>query len=162
MKFYQHLVPCLPVSRPTDSLSACRRDRHVTLSGDAIGYLASVTSLEHGYGLADCPWRILAGDGQTIRLTMTSFGGKRSDGQNQGHVTGSEPCHDVGEVKEPGSKKQTLAMCVGAARERVVFTSAGNDVTVQLLPKETLRSLSAFVIKYQGKRVTRNASTGPV
>lgn len=152
------------MSRPTDSLSACRRDRHVTLSGEAIGYLASVTSLEHGYGLADCPWRILAGEGQTIRLTMTSFGGKRSDGQNQGHVTGSsEPCHDVGEVKEPGSKnRQTLAMCVGAARERVVFTSAGNDVTVQLLSKETLRSLSAFVIKYKGKRLTRTASKSPV
>lgn len=130
----------------------------MTLSGQTVGHLASVTSLEHGVGSISCPWRIVAGNGQTIRLTLLSFGGGKQrsgalDDSNHGH-SNVEPCYDIGEVREVEGDvtgvKQTMSMCTGSGRERVVYTSIGSDVIVQLLSKDVLRSMAAFMIRYEG------------
>jgi hypothetical protein len=96
-------------------------------------------------------------EGQTIKLSLLSFGGKRSADDDD--VVGSsasaavapppEVCYEIGEIRE-GSRRTTLSMCGGSNRDTVVHTSTGNDVFVQLLPAEVLRTLAPFVVKYEG------------
>jgi len=102
-------------------------------------------------------WIIQVEEGQTIRFSLLSFGGKRStdDDDVPGSSSSSavapppEACYEIGEIKD-GTQRTTLSMCGGSSRESLVYASSGYDVTLQLLSAEVLRGLSPFVIKYEG------------
>ena len=96
-------------------------------------------------------------DGQTIRLSLLSFGGKRSADDEDGpssSLSGVAPppevCYEIGEIKD-GGRSSTLSMCGGSSRESVVYSSTGHDVILQLLSAEVLRGLAPFVVKYEGE-----------
>lgn len=152
---------CLNVA--TGSKSSCQRDRQILLSGKEIGYIASVTSMEPGgYGTSSCPWKIETDPGQTIRLSLLSFGSRGLADGDGPRTAGSDACYEVGEVREKGGalggttigeRPTAFSMCSDngrtGERESVFFVSTGSDVTIQMKPPEVLKGLAPFIVKYE-------------
>src|SRR6218665_217012 len=152
------------------SKSSCQRDRQILLTGKDVGYIASiVTSMEPGgYGTSACPWKIEADPGQTIRLSLLSFGGTRGPGHRDGsRPAGSDACYEVGEGREKGANQggttggerpTAFSMCSDngrGERESVFYLSTGSDVTIQLRSPEVLKGLASFIVKYEGSDFTQ-------
>ena len=145
------------------SAPVCRNTGHIVLTA-ASGYLASQTSAEFGYGTAECPWRIQAGPGQRVRLTLVSFSGSRTSSEDTDDDDGGQAaaaaaaagipdvCYEIGTALSGGGQSRTLTACGSGDRrsQNVLYTSEGNNLTVRFHPREVLKGLSSFLIRYEG------------
>ena len=68
---------------------------------------------------------------------------------NNGEVR-PEVCYEIGEIKEKNDRKR-VTLCDALGRETSIFVSKSNSVSLQFVSGPTLRSLGAFVFKYDGK-----------
>ena len=62
-----------------------------------------------------------------------------------------EVCYEIAEIKEATGNRKRITMCDGLKRETTIYVSKSNVVTIQFVSGATLRSLGAFLLKYQGK-----------
>lgn len=131
-------------------MAGCRRNRSLKVSNTE-GYLSSLETSQHGYGTADCPWEIRAEKGQTIKLSLLRFGpGRVADDPMSKNYGQGDVCYELATISE-GSSKKIVTTCGGNDRQKTFYLSKHNNVVVEFLPKEVLKSLSPFFIKYQGR-----------
>ena len=112
------------------------------------GYVATVETEEHGFGSAECPWNIQVSAGQRINITLFNFA------RHSVAASGSmrpEVCYEIGEIKENGERKR-ITLCDALGRETSIYVSKSNAVSLQFVSGPTLRSLGAFLFKYDGMK----------
>ena len=156
----------------------CRSPRPVKLNNHT-GYLASITTEEHGCGSRDNPWVISVLPGQRVNLTLFDFnvtfndstvtagvggglesrraalggggvGGTSSDlilGRNA--ATYSSFCTQYAIVEEESVGRSTV-ICGGDTREKHVYLSSSNEISIQITGRKT-NPVNHFIIKYEGK-----------
>ena len=110
------------------------------------GYLASIEAEEHDYGTVACPWLLHGSPGQTISLSLLNFA------QRPEHATQKGGCYELAVIYE-GSESRSITTCDGADGERrgsVIFKSVTNEVRLQMVSKEALKTLGKFLVKYKG------------
>ena len=132
----------------TGSQRQCQSHHHIKLN-KSFGYIATVETEEHGFGSAECPWNIVVSQGQRINITLFNFA--RHPVTNTGDVR-PEVCYEIGEIKEKSDRKR-ITLCDALGRETSIFVSKTNSVSLQFVSGPTLRSLGAFVFKYEGKHL---------
>ena len=131
----------------TGSQRQCQSREGIKLS-KPFGYIATVETEEHGFGSAECPWNIVVSPGQRINITLFNFA--RHPVANDGGDVRPEVCYEIGAIKEKDEKKR-ITLCDALGRQTSIFVSKRNSVSVQFVSGPTLRSLGAFVFKYNGK-----------
>ena len=136
--FALRFITSLYITAASRSTKSCQTRGHIALT-DTSGYLSSLVSLDHGYETRDCPWQILVGHGQKIRILLVSFGELQPQQQqtwssvaavesddiegNQGVIggvggamgvqtRGGEVCYEVGSAVE-GATVGLLKACPG-------------------------------------------------
>jgi len=146
------------------SLSECRQKGHVTLPSRDTGYISSEMRV---VAKSDCGWRIAAGPGQRVQLTVAAFGGDggrstsaaETGAQVQAVIDGghSGTCHEVGSVwDESRHPVRPLVICGPGhsdrrpSRHTLLFLSESNSILIKLKPTASLQHISPFVIKYKG------------
>ena len=112
------------------------------------GTIASSVSDLTGHGTANCPWVIEVKEGQRINLTLLDFGlWKR---QQEDTASSSLYCHKYAIIQE-GDQLQQTTVCGSRHRERVVFLSKTNKVTITVSRSNGDENAAQFILKYQGK-----------
>lgn len=106
---------------------------------------------EHGYGSAECPWRIQVSPGQRINITIFNFArhSLATSGVGGGSIR-PEVCYEIGEVIEKADRKR-ITLCDALGRQTSIYVSKTNTVSMQFVSGPTLRSLGAFLFKYDGE-----------
>ena len=136
----------------TGNQRQCQSHHHIKLN-KSTGYIATIETEEHGFGSADCPWKITVNPGQKINITLFNFA--RYSITTSGSVR-PEVCYEIGEIKENSERKRiTLCDAVGGRQTRI-YVSKTNTVSLQFVSGPTLKSLGAFLFKYDGKNYIVN------
>ena len=65
----------IPVQSPTRE--SCHSYKPIRVQ-ERSGYLASVVTMETGYGSSRCPWRLKVSSGQRINITLLDFGTRKN------------------------------------------------------------------------------------
>ena len=141
--FYYFLL--LNFAAGTGNQRQCQSQHYIKLN-KSTGYIATVETEEHGFGSAECPWKIQVNPGQRINITLFNFARHQV-------ITGSmrpEVCYEIGEIKE-NSERKRITLCDAFGRKTSIYASKTNTVSLQFVSGPTLRSLGAFVFKYDGK-----------
>lgn len=106
---------------------------------------------ETGYGLAGCPWRIKAHQGQNLQLSVMDF-------NLLAHFqTGEDPYSDDSlgwcpvtlVVEEEGNMKDII-LCNGGQRQRKVYTSTSHQILVHFVIHQTQKPHYYYLIHFKG------------
>ena len=131
-----HLSPLLTSTVHLLRLTVARKPARYCVPGVRIrvtsgsGVLASAVTMTTQQGSPSCPWVLTASPGQTIRLTLWDFAAPPTS-TPAGGVT---PCRRYAVVREAGARRE-VAVCQNEARERVVYTSTSDSVTLSITSK---------------------------
>ena len=90
----------------------------------------------------DCPWTIQALPGQKINLTLVNFAREHPQALGQ--------CVDVAFVEDI-DRQATLQLCPHQSRERSVYLSSSNRVSLYTFPGATASNSNVFLWRYTGK-----------
>ncbi len=131
----------------TGSQRQCQGHHHIKLKGPS-GFIATVETEEHDYGSINCPWKIDVSTGQRINITLYNFA-RYSDPEGS---TRPDVCYEIAEIRE-NSERKRVTLCDTVGRETSVYISKSSSLMIQFVSGPTLRSLGAFLVKYQGKLV---------
>jgi len=160
------------IEDPAMAVSECRARGHVTVAAAAAsrdsGYISSAVRPPGG---ADCGWRLGAGVGQRLQLTLAAFGGDGSAAAGAAEteaavrrtVSGgrASTCHDVGSVWDGADaaaafrgRGTPLVICGPGNADRrrhvLLFLSESNSVVIRLKSRGSLQHIAPFLIKYTG------------
>ena len=143
-----HLVLHLNFPASTGKQRQCQSHHHIKLNKSK-GYIATVETEEHGFGSAECPWNIVVNPGQRINITLYNFA------RHTVTTTGDarpDVCYEIGEIREKSDRKR-VTLCDALGRQTSIYVSKTNSVSLQFVSGPTLRSLGAFVFKYDGRHL---------
>ncbi|ELU12682.1 hypothetical protein CAPTEDRAFT_226177 [Capitella teleta] len=134
---------CIAVAdqaRDSDGYTNCRRGHRLELSvSSTAGYVSS----ESG----SCLWTLQAEEGQTIQISLLSFGASSSANREEG-------CQKVGFIREE-LHSQVMQLCVPTRAQStshlasIVYQSSGSTVTLDMLAPHVLKKTTPFLIKYE-------------
>jgi len=109
---------------------------------DSSGIIPSQITDETGCGSVRFPWMLSAMNGQTIRLSIVDFGSELVKRQNNSKADIIYGYIKEAEIRTPfGSNMK---------RERELYQSKGNQLTLEILPYERRRGVG-FFIRYQSR-----------
>ncbi len=117
------------------------------------GYLSTIVSVRTGVGI-DCPWRLQAGSGQRVNLTVFNFHQLDSpreirERERGGTVWSEERCYELGTIRD-GPDTRRLTVC-GGVRESNRYLSNSHAIEIHFLPAAKLRKLGPLLVGYEGK-----------
>lgn len=137
----------------------CSSATHVKLLS-LRGHISSEVTDETGCGGRNVPWVIEARSGQTLNVSLLSFGFKDSVAHkprplisfNQGS------CLQIGYIVERNSKLNET-ICAGQEREMHIFTSkSGTIVEITILDEETRQGF-LYMLRYERGYQTQRVNT---
>ena len=105
------------------------------------GVLSSHTADDTGCGTARLPWIVRAMTGQNIELSIVDFGSEML--KTSANESSVKPIY--GKLKD-GEREITIQG--DTVRERHLYTSQSNWLSIEILPPERRRS-SGFLLKYK-------------
>ena len=119
------------------------------------GYLASyISSGSVGIGTASCPWYITVGRGQRLNLTLFNFISPTLATSSESAAKLVETCYHVGVVRDGPSRRQSVTACSSEPRQRTIFISSSNSVSVEFavrgLHVRPSDQQAYFLIHYDG------------
>lgn len=129
--------------------------------GAASGYLASVVTDRTGRGSVDCPWLIRAEPWQRINLTLWDFAASGSVSYSipgsSGEAAGIRDvtligthCHKYAVIHEKLVIRETI-VCGDLQREKVVYVSTTNEVSVEITRYNVPKKPSYFLLHFNSK-----------
>lgn len=131
--------------------------------GAASGYLASVVTDRTGRGSVDCPWLIRAEPWQRINLTLWDFAAASgSASYSIPDSSGGETarirdvtligthCHKYAIIHEKLVIRETI-VCGDLQREKVVYVSTTNEVSVEITRYNVPKKSSYFLLHFNSK-----------
>lgn len=106
------------------------------------------------YGHNSCPFKLEAQPGQRWNITLIDFGVShiysiKSDSAAVLAKSSLSFCHQYAVIKEQGVHKHSV--CGGGMREKIVYTSQGNALHLDVYGTTNNAEAKHFVLKYQGK-----------
>lgn len=122
------------------------------------GFLSSVVAMDHGYGLARCPWTIHVSSGQTINLVLSVFGTYRRTETNKEQEEGNAPGEEICPwqiVIEENDRFTQCELCEFQALDRNLYKSSSHIMKIYFVPDRNREELPAFIVKYEGKLNTQ-------
>ena len=135
----------------------CATTGHIEVPPSASGYLASITTQEHGFGATNCPWVITARPGQKINVTLYDFADYASitttPESGLGVLEDTKYCREYAMIKEGSSMKNVVA-CNQEDRRQRVYTSTTHQVAVNIrdLVLDATPSVH-FLLRYEGEYI---------
>ncbi len=131
----------------------CHNGEHMVTLSSPTGYLSSLITEETGFGTSGCPWKIKAGSGQQVALTvfdfnLLSFSGSHNDYYAQDEYSSWCP---ISIVVEDQDIRKDITLCNGGQRESHIYTSTGNEVTVHFVIRKMPDIHYYFLVQYQGE-----------
>ncbi len=114
------------------------------------GLLSSYVALQSDCGSSSCPWRLQALPGQKFNFTLLDF----SHSVQQDQRPGSNFCHRYAIIEESNDGSKDITSCTQdrhKARERHVYESSSNSVTVTLYTPSVGEDSIHFLLRYDGE-----------
>jgi len=147
-----HLDTCTCNTGETASSSTCSSQHYVTATKQPIGYIVSDVTQTTGVGSERCPWVVVVGRGQRIRITLydlTITKTSRWSGQRQSTQTQEGRCLLYATIRE-GLESDVIGdhmICSGGdEREHVVYTSRDHTLTITI----HYAPGNQFILQYEG------------
>ncbi len=142
----EHIV--FAVTQEDNHRRECLNKKHILLTSQT-GYIASSVSDVTGHGTSNCPWVIEVHKGQKINVTLMDFGLWQRQQNEDG--TSSLYCHKYAMIQE-GDQRQQTTICASNERQKMVYLSKGNKLTITIARSMGDGDVPQFILKYEGKR----------
>ncbi len=154
----QITLPSVALGTPDE----CHNGGHMVTLSSSTGYLSSLITEETGVGTSGCPWKIKAGKGQQVALAVFDFNlfsniSGRHDYYGQDEYSSGCP---ISIVVEDQDIRKEITLCSEGWRQRHVFTSTGNEVTVHFAIRKMPDIHYYFLVQYQGENHSYYLKTG--
>lgn len=114
------------------------------LALSSTGHLASKLTHDTRIGSSSCPWALHVPKGQTINITLYDFG------VHDAKLTTGQYFPKYFVIKEPAITKEATVYA-GSERVRRVYSSTSNELQIDIFDKMTPKTLTNFIILYQGE-----------
>ena len=146
----------------TAPASACSSQHYVSVTSQPLGYILSDVTRTTGVGSDRCPWLVIVGRGQRIRVTLYDLGASAAppwSRQGAEHLPPQPPppqgrCLLYATIREGLDRADVIGdhmVCSdGETREQVVYTSRDHtlSITIHFAPA------TRFVLQYEGNALS--------